>query len=133
MRVGELRCRQSEKNPFFLRSAFNLSTTISRKRFTHRHFSMKLVLITTWSSTTNQRLHSLKFTLVNKKPFTRSVVAVRYGIRRTPFSNFVRLCTCSLVPRPNTTFIGLGTRLVHERNRELTTRLAGAVSSRSNL
>ena len=37
----------------------------------------------------------------------------------TPFSNFVRMRTCSLVPRPNSTVIDLGTRLVHKRNREL--------------
>ena len=46
---------------------------------------------------------------------------------RTPFSNVVRMRTCSLVPRP-TTIICLGTRLVHEQNRELATRTAGTVS-----
>ena len=37
--------------------------------------------------------------------------------------------TCSLVPRPITTIIGLGTRLVHKRNAELTTHTAGTVPS----
>ena len=37
--------------------------------------------------------------------------------------------TCSLIPRPNTTTIGLGMRLVHKRNRELTMRRVGTVSS----
>ena len=37
-----------------------------------------------------------------------------------PFSNFVHMRTRSLVPRLKITVIGLGTRLVHERNRELT-------------
>ena len=35
---------------------------------------------------------------------------------------------CSLVPRPNTTIVGLRMRLVHKRNRELTTCMAGTVS-----
>jgi len=37
-----------------------------------------------------------------------------------PFSNFVHMRTRSLVPRLKITVIGLGTKLVHERNRELT-------------
>ena len=48
-----------------------------------------------------------------------------------PFSDFVRMRTYSLVPKPNTTIIGLGVRLVHERNLELTMRTAGMVSFRS--
>ena len=43
---------------------------------TQRHFSTKLMLITTRSSTTNQHLHSFKFTLVNKSHSQHSVVAV---------------------------------------------------------
>ena len=57
-----------------------------------------------------------------------SVVAVRYKGRH--FLT-VRMRTYSLVPKPNTTIIGLGTRLVHEQNPELTMRTAGMVSSRS--
>ena len=44
---------------------------------THRHFSTKLILITTRSSTSTQRLHSFKFILVNKSQSQHSVVAVR--------------------------------------------------------
>ena len=44
---------------------------------THRHFSTKLMLITTRSSTTTQRLHSFKFTLVNKSHSQHSEAAVR--------------------------------------------------------
>ena len=44
---------------------------------THRHFSTKLILITTRSSTSTQRLHSFKFILVNKSHSQHSVVAVR--------------------------------------------------------
>ena len=44
---------------------------------THRHFSTKLILITTRSSTSTQRLHSFKFILVNKSHSQYSVVAVR--------------------------------------------------------
>ena len=43
----------------------------------HRHFSTKLMLITTRSSTSTQCLHSFKFTLVNKSHLQHSVVAVR--------------------------------------------------------
>ena len=34
-----------------------------------------------------------------------------------PFSNFVHMCTQSLVRRPNTMLIGLGTTLVHKANK----------------
>ena len=44
---------------------------------THRQFSTKLILITTRSSTSTQRLHSFKFILVNKSHSQHSVVAVR--------------------------------------------------------
>ena len=37
----------------------------------------------------------------------------------------------SLVPSSDITIIGLGMRLVHKRNYELTTHMAGTVSSRS--
>ena len=93
---------------------------------THRHFSTKLILITTRSSATNQRLHSFNFTLVNK---SHSQHCGCCPLRRTPFCNFVRMRTSSLVPKPNITFISLGTRLVHMRNREsLTTGTALARS-----
>ena len=76
---------------------------------THRHFSTKLILITTQSSTNNQRLHSFNFTLVKK---SHSQHCGCCPLRRTPFSNVVCMRTCSLVPMPNTTIIGLGTRRV---------------------
>ena len=46
------------------------------------------------------------------------LAAVRCEGRHYSFSIVVRMRTCSLVPRPNTTITYLGTRLVHERNRE---------------
>ena len=98
---------------------------------THRHFSTKLMLITARSSmTAYERPHSFKFTLVNKSHSQHSVVAVR-----CEGHHFLILYACvhvSLVSRPNTTIIGLGTRLVHKQNHELTTRTAGTVSSRSS-
>ena len=81
---------------------------------THRHFSTKLMLITARSSTITQHLHSFKFILVNK---SHSQHCGWCPLRRTPFSDFVSMRTCSLVPRPNTTIDGLGTRLVHKPNR----------------
>ena len=44
---------------------------------THRHFSTKLILITTRSSTTIRRLHSFEFTPVNKSHSQHSEAAVR--------------------------------------------------------
>ena len=44
---------------------------------THLDFSMKWMLITARSFPTIQRLHSLKFTLVNKSQSQHSVIAVR--------------------------------------------------------
>ena len=64
---------------------------------TYRHFSTKLILITT-----SQRLHSFKFTLVNKSHSQRSVVAVRCEVR-----HFLILYACAhevsfqgQIPRP---------------------------------
>ena len=53
------------------------TTTSENSLSTHRHFSTKLILNTTWSSTSTQRLDSFKFTLVNKSHSQHSVVAVR--------------------------------------------------------
>ena len=88
-----------------------------------RHFITKLMLITARSYTTTQRLHSSKFT----------ALPGCCPLRRTPFSNVVRMRTCSLVPKPKTTVIGLGARLVHTWNRGWPAqRTAGTVSSRSS-
>ena len=81
---------------------------------THRHFSTKLILITTRSSTSTQRLDSFKFTLVNKSHSQHSVVAVRCEGR-----HFFTLYACAHEVSfhwPNTTLISLGTTLVPKRN-----------------
>ena len=59
---------------------------------THRHFSTKLILITTRSSTNNRRLHSFNFTLVNKSHSQHSVPAVRCEGR-----HFLMLYACAHV------------------------------------
>ena len=51
---------------------------------THLDFSTKRMLITACSFPTTQRLHSLKFTLVNKSHSQHSVVAVRCEGRHFP-------------------------------------------------
>ena len=74
------------------------------------------MLITVRSFPTTQRLHSFKFTW-STMPFT-----TLWGccpLLRTPFSNFVRMRTQSLVPRPTTTVISLEARLVHRRKGQL--------------
>ena len=68
------------------------------------------MLITARNFTTTQRLHGYKFTLVDK---TVPSSARLLSVYRTPFSNVVRMRTRSLVPKPKTTVIGLGVRLVH--------------------
>jgi len=39
---------------------------------------------------------------------------------RTPFTNFLCMHTCSLIPRLKITVIGLGARLLHKQNHKLT-------------
>ena len=78
---------------------------------THRHFITKLMLITARSYTTTQRLHSYKFALVDKLFSALPCLPSCCPLRRTPFSNVVRMRTRSLVPKPKTTVIGLGVRL----------------------
>ena len=64
-----------------------------------------------WYSCT---LHSYKFTMVDKTVLSCGRLLSHW----MPFSN-VRMHTSSLVSKPKTTVIGLGTRLVHARNRTL--------------
>ena len=60
-------------------SAFNFSTMILKNDLSaHHYFSTKLMLITAWSTTTIQRLHSFKFTLVSKSHSQHSEVAVHW-------------------------------------------------------
>ena len=89
---------------------FNQQWYLANGLSTHHHFNTKLMLITVRGSTTTQHLNGFKFTLVNK---SYSKHCGCCPLRRMPFSNFGRMCTCSLVPRPKTMIIGLGTRLVH--------------------
>ena len=80
------------------------------------------MLIIACSFPTTQRLHSFKFTLVNKSylPHSESFCP----LLRTPFSNFVCMCTQGLVPRPKTTVISLEARLEHRRNGKLLAQYA---------
>ena len=72
------------------------------------------MLITAWSYTTTQRLHSSEFTLVDKVVHSMTYCC---PLRRTPFSNVVHMRTCNLVPKLKTTVIGLGARLAHVKSR----------------
>ena len=71
------------KVPFFFNIFFICSGT-------HHHFSMKLVLITVWWSTTVQCIYSFTFILVEK--VVQSTVwlsaAAACPLFSTPFSNF---------------------------------------------
>ena len=85
------------------------------------------MLIIACSFPATQRLHSFKFTLVNKIHLQHPEAAVRcLGWQ------FVRMRTRSLVPRPKTAVNGLEARLVHEMAGAVpssTVRLAGTVFS----
>ena len=99
------------ENAIFLLSFFLCSDHFVKQRYfengssSHRHFITKLMLITARSFTTTQRLHSYKFILVDK---LFSALPTCCLLRRTPFSNVVRMRTRSLVPKPKTTVIGTG-------------------------
>ena len=69
---------------------------------THLHFNTKVIYTLTRRSTTLQRLHN--FQQPKSKLFT--VQCSCYPLRRTPFSNYVRMRTGSLVPRPQITVFG---------------------------
>ena len=72
------------------------SNTNSNGSKIHHDSSTNLMLTTAQSSTTTQRLHRFKFT----KLFT--TLPNCCPLWRTAFSNLVRICTCSHVPRPKT-------------------------------
>ena len=114
---------------FFVQTTCQATKTRKKKNSssTHLDFSTKLMLITVRSFTTTQRLHSFKFTLV-KRLFT--ALADCSMLRRTPFSNLVRMHTCSLIPRAMTTVIALGMRLVltHALTMYLHAQLARSIS-----
>ena len=98
-----------------------VQTTITRKRpgssrsSTHRHFITKLILIIARSYTITQRL------LAPNSPWSiklfTAALASCCPLRRTPFSNVVRMRTRSLVHKPKITVIGLGARLAHVKSR----------------
>ena len=95
---------------FFLSSDHNVQQRyLENGSSTHRHFITKLMLITARSFTTIQHLHSYEFMSI--KLF--SALPSCCLLRRTPFSNVVRIRTRSLVPKPKTTVLGLGARLVY--------------------
>ena len=68
------------------------------------------MFITARSFATTQRLHSYKFTLVDKTVLSSARLL---SVAQDAISNVVRMRTHSLVPKPKTTVIGLGARLVH--------------------
>ena len=106
------------KVPFFIFFFLSCYNHYVQQRYLANGLSkLTVILARNWSlsSTTYRRLHSFKFILVNKSHPQHSVATVR----RTPFSNVVHMCTRSLIPRPKTIIIGLGTRLVHKQNRKL--------------
>ena len=75
---------------------------------THLHSSMKVIYTLVHRSTISQRLHN--FQQPKSELFT--VQCSCYPLRRTPFSNYVRMRTGSLIPRPQITAFWHRTRLV---------------------
>ena len=113
------------ESAIFLLLMTTMFMTISRKQFKYSlSFYYKMDAITTWSSTTTQRLHSFKliklFTapqiLFLRNKFQRYILSMTAlpgccSLCRMPFSNVVCMHLRSLVPRPKITVIGLQTEL----------------------
>ena len=92
-------------------------TTISRKRFKFSpsfYHETGAYNITARSFTITQRLYSYKFILVDKTVLSSARLL---SVARTPFSNVESMRTRSLVPKPKTTVIGLGARLLYVKSR----------------
>ena len=113
--------RSKYQSPFLLRP--QSSTTIFRRRL---KFSPSFYHET-------DAYHSESFTPLSVFIATNSHWSIKLfsalpgccPLRRTPFSNVIRMRTRSLVPKPKTTVIGLGARLVHTWNRESVSTVYG--------
>ena len=114
----------SESAIFFIVSFFLLqpvrSTIASREWFQSLSFYHGTMLITAYSSTITQHFHTYSFK--NSPWLIKLFTALPYycPLHSTPFSNLVCMCTHSLIPQSKTLVTGLGTRLVHRQNCELT-------------
>ena len=103
------------ENAIFLLSLFRplSQTTISRKRF---KLSPSFYHETDAYHSAELYNHALSvFIATNSSWLIKlfSALPTCCLLRRTPFSNVVRMRTRSLVPKPKTTVIGLGARLLH--------------------
>ena len=113
---------------FFLVKTTNFNNDISKTVQV-----LTVILSQNWCLSQRGALQPLSVFIATNSPWSIKLFSALLGccpLRRTPFSNVVRMRTRSLVPKPKTTVIGLGARLVQTWNRELST--AGTVSSCSS-
>ena len=78
---------------------------------------LTLVLARNWCSSQHAASQPLSNLIASNSPWSTKPFTTLWGcfpLLRTPFSNFVRMRTRNLVPRPKTTLNGLEARLVHE-------------------
>ena len=77
---------------------------------------LTLILARNWSLSEHAASQPLSDFIASNLLWSKKLFSALPGccpLRRTPFSNLVRMRTSSLVPKPITMVIGLGTRLVH--------------------
>ena len=115
---------------FFVSSDHNVQQQyLENGSSTHRHFITKLMLITARSYRTTCSV----FIALNS-PWSIELSTALPSccpLRRTPFSNVVRMRTCSLVPKPRSKTSGHVKSWVDQR-RAYGSYMAGTVSSRSS-
>ena len=81
---------------------------------------LTIILSQNWCLSQHRAIRPLSVFIAPNSPWSIKLFTALPGccpLRRTPFSNVVRMRTRSLVPKPKTTVIGLGARLVHTWNR----------------
>ena len=120
-----------ESANFYLLSFLLGKTTLFNNAISKTVQVLTVILSQNWSLSQCGALQPLSVFIATNSHCSIELFSALPGccpLRRTPFSNVVRMRTSGLIPKPKTTVIGLGVRLVHKWNRELTRqRTAGTV------
>jgi len=96
---------------FFLVKTTKFNTDISKTVQV-----LAVILSQNWCLSQRGALQPVSVFIATNSPWSIKLFSALPGccpLLRTPFSNVVRMRTRSLVPKPKTTVIGLGARLVH--------------------
>ena len=117
-------------------SPFLVQTTLSNSDVLKTVKVLTVILSQNWCLSQCRALQLLGVFIATNLPWSIKLFTALPGccpLHWTLFSNVVRMHTCGLVPKPKTTVIGLGVRLVHTWNHKLASqRTAGTVSSCSS-